>query len=850
MKQSWDESLIFYDQNRKAMKPCYTLITLVCLFLVIGTSSTFCQVFWSEDFSNGIPVSWLNEDLGAGPPLWFYCDDPQTCPPNVYGPSNQDLGFGTLQSPSTDNGYIYYDSFSWSHPHRGILRTPNIDISGQEKVFLEFYTHIATQNKNPEDNAKLQVITPTDTITFKVFPGLWIPVSISNNAYRVNLDLSPYLDGANTMALQWYWDSVQELSWSIDDVILSNEDPSIPQTTCWSERFGFGMEGWTTNNQNNEPEAVWEWVEGGDVGPALFAQTGTVIQSPTGVDGAMVFNADYLTSEGDIEMLLNDLFHYYRSELISPTIDLPCTDKLLELQFSQLVKKGNASPIAPISDQGARLINSISWRADEDGNWSMPIDASPSIFPKFSNSDPIDQERTIIPLPAELSDAETLQLKFTWAGDLFFWAIDDVVVAQRPHYDLRLNQNFYAILPNAMTPFGQVGDVAFLADFTNIGCQEANGVELDLSLNHEDTGETIFSDQLHFEVVNSEELIENIIFENQLNDNLVSRTGAYTGRYTLTQDSVEERMENNVISWNFEISDSTFAKELGPTRNITSSESLNFTYGNCFFVPNGTGKYARWITIGIANAAELADSNAEISTFLYKWEDLNNNDFAEPGEYNLIQDTLGVNTYAFSDLNDEDGYITLPVDFEGAGIPLEDNTYYIVAVQYIGSSNNARCSFMASDQFNYQATTFISDSLNQNRYASVFDLNNTGTFDFIGFGLGIVPVIRLHIGNTSDLSVPGIISSVKPEPNLAQHVNIFPNPNKGNFSLELELDYLSRYVGVEVLNMSGSILISKNFENVKEKQLTLNLPTISPGTYLLKIRTDQEILTRKFVVQH
>lgn len=829
------------------MKQCYTFITLSCLFLVVFLPSTIAQVFWSEDFSDGIPTDWTIENEMTGPALWFHCNDTSSCPPRVYGPNNADLGFGAFRAPTAANGYAYHDSFSWINPFKSVLRTPGIDISNYENVFLEFYTHIATLNNNPEEFAVFELITPEETIMFKVFPGLWEPESTSANAYRVNFDLTPYLEGVEEIALQWYWDGVQELSWSLDDIVLSSEDPSLPPNTCWSERFAFGMEGWTTTT--NVPGAEWEWVEGGDVGPAVFARNGTVIQSPTGADGAMVYNAEFHTSDGELANLYVSPLPQYRSELISPIIDLSCTNKPLELQFSQLIKKGNVyTGQAPVSNQNVPLICSISWRTGEDEEWSTSIDASPFIFPRFSNADPINQERTIIPLPPGLSGATDFQLRFTWAGDLFFWVIDDVAIAERPDYDVKVNRNFYGIMPNAMTPYGQVGEVGFLADLTNIGCQEATGVELDLIISHDETASVIFSDELNFPAVGSDQLAENILFEEQINDAAILHKGAYTGTYLVSQDSLEERLENNRISWPFVVSDSTFAKELGPTRNITSSESFNFSYGNCFFVPNGEGRFARWITVGISNVGQLADSNAEISTFFYKWEDLNDNDLAEPGEYSFAQDSRGVNTYEFNSMQDDDGYITLPVHFEGDGIPLEDSTYYLVVIQYMTSSP-VTCNFMASDQFNYQATAFIADSLDQNRYSSVFDLNNSGTFDFIGFGLGIVPVVRLHIGDTADLSVPGIITNDQEAAIPEGKLDLYPNPNQGHFTVDLKLNNLSKYVGVEVLNMSGSILFSKKIENITENQFTLSLPNIAAGTYVLKIQTDQHIFTKEFVVQ-
>ena len=193
--------------------------------------------------------------------------------------------------------------------------------------------------------------------------------------------------------------------------------------------------------------------------------------------------------------------------------------------------------------QQVKLVTSISWRVG-DGEWSTPIDASPLVDPTFSFSDPIAQERVVIPLPPEIIGVEAFQLRFTWAGDLFFWAIDDIAIAERPAFDMTVNNNFFAIMPNAMTPYGQVGEVAFLADLTNIGYQEATGVNLDLAITNDISGGTIFSDQLNFPNVASDELIENVFFEERFKDQDIPNTGEYKGTYTVTQDSLDNRPEN------------------------------------------------------------------------------------------------------------------------------------------------------------------------------------------------------------------------------------------------------------------------------------------------------------------
>ena len=121
--------------------------------------NTQAQVFWVEEFTQGIPSNWTNVDdavnvnilnpLDTIRALWQYCDTPQNCPPYVLEVSGNPTGVGLFASKSAQNGYVYVNSDSLGEnfigAHKSQLTTSAIDCSEFSTVFIQFQTHFRSQ---------------------------------------------------------------------------------------------------------------------------------------------------------------------------------------------------------------------------------------------------------------------------------------------------------------------------------------------------------------------------------------------------------------------------------------------------------------------------------------------------------------------------------------------------------------------------------------------------------------------------------------------------------------------------------------------------------------------------------
>lgn len=830
-----------------------SLIALSGLF----AQNIHAQVFWTEDFAQGIPADWTNVDAVISVnilnpsdtirAIWQYCDRPQNCPPYILEASGNPTGIGLFAAKSAENGYVFVNSDSLGDnfigAHKSQLTTSAIDCSRFSSVFLQFQTHIGTANLNAWENALLRIWDGNQWFEYQLFPALKRnnTISLSSNSTIISLDITEATAGKDAIYIQWQWRGKAELAWSLDDIQLSNHDPAAPERSIWFERFNFNQGEWNVN-PISPPISRWAWEATGDVSKGALAAPGTAIQSTTALDGAMVFNADFLTSGGLVTNLPpSPPYPQYIGEIISPNIDLTGIDFPLGIQFDQLVRILNVAPGAPATSSGNQFITSFAYSNDGGQNWSEPINANPNLK-SSTNSNPVNplNNTSYFPIPY-VPNASSIQVKFTWAGDFYYWVLDDIALLRRPDFDLSLNNSFFSIMPNAQTPLSQLSSTPFIIDLNNIGGRPVENVALSLNITQSDTRAIIYQHTQNFESLAIDSTIENLILDNSLSPENIPSTGQYEGKYFISLDSTVSFPENDTLNWSFQITDTTFAKELGPTRDIASSENPSYTYGNCFFVPKGEDWYARFVTFGVANAFQLRGQ--QVRTFLYQWTgDQNDDQLATSDEY---IGPLAINSYSFR--GDEDGeLITIPINTMGIGVPLEDNTYYFVVVEY-ESLNNQRCFFLASDQFNYQATFFATDSLNMNRYASVVDVGNTGTFSMLGFGLNVVPSIRLHIGDNPNLSGPATnIRKVE----IVQNFTVYPNPAHRQFTIDYTLNPDIANAKVEILDVSGKSIYQAKIKNISSAKILIDSKNWESGIYFLNIAAKNRRKVKKLIISN
>jgi len=234
------------------MKRSNTLLlkSMVLAMLFVGYANvSIAQIFWSEDFTNGIPTDWTNEDLSGQDVIWTWCDDPLAgAGGGSTGGCNTIFDDATnMQSPfaaeTAATGYVTLDSDAnnggTANPHLSELTTSAIDCSGQTEVYLAFSTHIGVYDLDADLNAILQVSTDGGTTweDYTLFPGLNTGERWSDNPEEAVVNLTAQCAGQAQVLLKWNWTAGWEYFWSIDDVIMTSENPIDPNDMRVNSNF-------------------------------------------------------------------------------------------------------------------------------------------------------------------------------------------------------------------------------------------------------------------------------------------------------------------------------------------------------------------------------------------------------------------------------------------------------------------------------------------------------------------------------------------------------------------------------------------------------------------------------------
>ena len=246
------------------------LTSLLIVFLAFSVKS---QVFWSENFSAGIPIDWTNEDLSGLNLLWTYCadttaygtlDNPE-CPFDFTDCDNRQSHF---KSSTPENGFAccvtepFFDQLE-NTTFESRLTTDAIDCSAESEVYVLFNSHIGVFDQDALDNALFRVSTDrVNWTSFVPFPDLEIAQVTevgfrrwSFNPEQSMFDISQIAANQETVYLQWYWDGNREYHWSIDDIILTNINPipSVDVSLSPDLRFHGLMTNFSTPISQIEP---------------------------------------------------------------------------------------------------------------------------------------------------------------------------------------------------------------------------------------------------------------------------------------------------------------------------------------------------------------------------------------------------------------------------------------------------------------------------------------------------------------------------------------------------------------------------------------------------------------------
>ena len=207
------------------MKLQAALPLLLSLLFIFSTAKT--QVpFFQEDFNNGLPNDWTQE-TGDDRLIWQVRGDGQA----IFGQywNNRQR----LDSPS-DGGAAVFDSDGYQSnpetlipfPHRAGLVSPVIDISGRERVGLQFYQYY----RNFESVTSVG-LSFNGGLNWEDIPlNQGIPrAAETSNSNVVFLELTDFIPGQTQLQIRFLFEG-SNFFWIIDDVQLLELPPEFGET--------------------------------------------------------------------------------------------------------------------------------------------------------------------------------------------------------------------------------------------------------------------------------------------------------------------------------------------------------------------------------------------------------------------------------------------------------------------------------------------------------------------------------------------------------------------------------------------------------------------------------------------
>lgn len=601
--------------------------------------------------------------------------------------------------------------------------------------------------------------------------------------------------------------------------------------------FDGGLNGWTIVNDAlcSDTFDLWRWKEIPIANDGGFSANAEVLGSPTTCNGAMVFDSDFFDNGGEgLDNLGGGPCPGPQTgELISPAIDLSQYDVLgVSVKFFQGTRQFTSTYIVSYSNDGG-----TTW-IDREVNDQYPVNSAHV------------QEFVRVSLPEADLTSTDFRIKFRYEANYYYWVIDDVQLVETEFNNLKVMENWYAIAPNAMTPASQVEGIPFLADVANVGSVAQPNSVLNMSVTNDNTNTEVFNADLSYGTMAADSVYENAPFNETFTPSGDAGT-SYTATYSISSDSSDFDLGDNNISFSFMLTDTLFAKETGRTRNIvpapgnwTGSEPYSWAYGNCYYVTDATGLNARYASFGLGDAADYA--GRLINLTLYKWEDTNTDTNVDPDERQAIAGAF----YEIQGTEANEEIINIRLNIlpqnQPGPIPLEDNTYYVMMLEYFTADQTA-IELAASDAYDYGAMIFTTDSLEMRRYGSMLGVAgdlNTEPYSSLGFGWNFVPVVRLSVGEA--LEAPVNTDEVLAEENI---VKITPNPASDYINLTIELVEAQSEVQVQLLDVTGKIIYNQTYDNVQNEQFTINVSDYAPGNYLLNFITKKGNRTERLIIQ-
>jgi len=610
------------------------------------------------------------------------------------------------------------------------------------------------------------------------------------------------------------------------------------QTLLWQEDFGTGIPNTWTSADINGNGVNWTYCENHEATPTATCP-GIFDGTANNQDGFTSTSIDngFAVFDSDAHGLI-----IHNAYLQAPDFDFTDQSEVWITFEYQIGVFQNPTP--------SNMVLEIK----EAGNFWEPIDITNiqignSPKPEFIRWSR-NPELAIIDISAYAAGKE-IQLRWRWVGSFeFYWALDDIKIYDGDPRALFLSEVdfemacFNSFAPNFKTPQSQVESFPLLTDVFNRGYLPANDAQLKTNIFAGISN--AYSKSVSLPLLESQSLTQNIFVDSF--PPLLDEIAIYNGSYSIGPLENDPTPENNDESFQFWVTENTFAKEPGPSVYTRPSDANwgtaehDWAWGNIYHVPHGNGYEVASISfsIGPSNGQYFYDiAQTTVSIILYEWDDQN-----QDGRVQLEERTIvGLKIYTIEGNETDLSYLT--VNFNSEEVPLKDDTDYIAMVDFQAQSSAADIEIGSYILMDYGSTVYASQQLGSARFPTAIWIRDgsSDVFETQGLGFNVIPSITMDI---RPLGTP-----VNDRAEYKMDFKVYPNPSSKQVTVQFDENQdFSENSNLLIFNTLGQIVHSIPWKTTDGNFKNVALDGLNNGIYQLRLSTEshKDIFVGKVLV--
>jgi hypothetical protein len=439
---------------------------------------------------------------------------------------------------------------------------------------------------------------------------------------------------------------------------------------------------------------------------------------------------------------------------------------------------------------------------DNGANWT-DFNLSDETTYSTPNQNSMNPEVTSIDISAVAGGQSQVLVQFYYDDNDYwgwYWAVDDVEIVVTENYDLTLLEPYWGEIGawGAMLPYYQVPSVQ-VAPITFGGVVKNNGamIQPDIVVTASTTGFTSTSSSLSLDPT----LLDTLACPDTWTP--AAAVAANTLNFGTTSGAVEAFPADNASVVTLNVTNYTYARDMGTATNGTFNGGEGFEAGNIFDIYTSATLQAVDVYI-----SSNANAGSEIFAKLYSID-------PSTGDFIYVDESMPF-VLAAGNIGT---FLTLPLINEQL---LDAATPYLVVVGSNGDGGASNDLVIGTAGSSDISTSFYFDMTDQTWYYT------TST-----------PMVRMNFDPIVGVNEVASNNGLK----------VYPNPANASTTVAVEVANASE-VAITIADLAGKVVYTNNLGTVKGTQkVNVNTEALNSGVYMVNVSVNGTVSTQKLVVR-